>query len=91
MEEKRMKKKIFAVLMSAAMVMGMSMMACAEETEMASEGAEYAPVETKVALITMDQMDVHWVRLKEAAEARVNELNDEGSRSRRSTRRLPTA
>ena len=82
-----MKKKIFAVLMSAAMVMGMSMMACAEETELSTEAAtegstetSYAPVETKVALITMDQMDVHWVRLKEAAEARVNELNEEGSK-----------
>lgn len=41
--------------------------------------ASFAAVKTKVGLITMDQMDVHWVRLKNAAEARVNELNAEGN------------
>ena len=37
-------------------------------------------VTTKVGLITMDQMDVHWVRLKNAAEERVNELNAAGNK-----------
>lgn len=66
-----MKKKILAMLMSATMVMGMSTVCMA---------AEEAPVETKIGLITMDQMDVHWVRLKEAAEAKVAEYNDAGSK-----------
>ncbi len=55
--------------MAATMAAGMSMAAFAEE-----------PVETKVALITMDQMDVHWVRLHDAAEAKVNELNEAGNK-----------
>ena len=39
-----------------------------------------AGVDTKVALITMDQMDVHWVRLKNAAEERVKAYNDAGAK-----------
>ena len=39
----------------------------------------FAGVKTKIGLITMDQMDVHWVRLKTAAEARVAELNAAGN------------
>lgn len=39
----------------------------------------FAGVKTKIGLITMDQMDVHWVRLKNAAEARVAELNKAGN------------
>ena len=65
-----MKKRIVAMAMSAAMVLGMTAMVSADEA---------APVETKVGLITMDQMDVHWVRLQEAAQARVDELNEEGN------------
>ena len=42
-------------------------------------GTAFAGVKTKVGLITMDQMDVHWVRLKNAAEERVNELNAAGN------------
>lgn len=55
--------------------------AAAEETkaEAAAEGAKTEAKGVKVALITMDQMDVHWVRLHDAAEARVNELNKEGN------------
>ncbi len=62
-------KKLVAFAMAATMAAGMSMAAFAEE-----------PVETKVALITMDQMDVHWVRLHDAAEAKVNELNEAGNK-----------
>lgn len=65
-----MKKKVLAMLMTATMVLGMAAVAGAEEP---------APVETKIGLITMDQMDVHWVRLEAAAEARVAELNEAGS------------
>ena len=39
----------------------------------------FAGVKTKVGLITMDQMDVHWVRLQQAAQARVDELNAQGN------------
>ena len=42
-------------------------------------GAAFAGVKTKIGLITMDQMDVHWVRLQKAAEERVNELNKAGN------------
>ncbi len=42
-------------------------------------GSAFAGVKTKIGLITMDQMDVHWVRLKNAAEARVNALNEQGN------------
>lgn len=41
--------------------------------------AQQTAVKTKVGLITMDQMDVHWVRLKKAAEERVAEYNALGS------------
>ncbi len=64
-----MKKKALAMVMTAAMALSLGTVGFAEET----------PVETKVALITMDQMDVHWVRLKEAAEAKVAEYNEAGN------------
>ena len=42
-------------------------------------GTAFAGVKTKIGLITMDQMDVHWVRLKNAAQDRVNALNAQGN------------
>lgn len=57
-------KKLLAVLLVLALVL---------------TGTAFAGVKTKVGLITMDQMDVHWVRLKNAAEERVNELNKQGN------------
>lgn len=66
-----MKKKMLAMVMAAAMAVSTSAIAFAEEAE---------PVETKIGLITMDQMDVHWVRLKEAAEAKVAEYNEAGNK-----------
>lgn len=63
-------KKMLAMAMTAAMALSMGTAAFAEET----------PVETKIGLITMDQMDVHWVRLKEAAEAKVAEYNEAGNK-----------
>ena len=62
-------KKIAAVALAGLMITGMAVTAFAEE-----------PVETKVALITMDQMDVHWVRLHDAAQAKVDELNKAGNK-----------
>ncbi len=64
-----MMKKLAAVALAGLMVTGMAVAAYADD-----------PVETKVGLITMDQMDVHWVRLHDAAEAKVNELNEAGNK-----------
>lgn len=69
-----MKKKLAAALLASALVVTGMMTGT---TVQATEATE--PVEAKVALITMDQMDVHWVRLHDAAQARVDELNAEGS------------
>ncbi len=70
-----MKKRIFAGLLAVAMTVAMSMTAFADEAIIEGD-----PVETKIGLITMDQMDVHWVRLKEAAEAKVAAYNEAGSK-----------
>lgn len=82
-------RRVLAV--TTAAMMAMSMSAFAGETEAATEGAasdavglvnpaDEAPVTTKVGLITMDQMDVHWVRLQQAAQDRVDEYNGLGSK-----------
>ena len=57
-------KKIFALVLALALAL------CA---------TAMAEVSTKVALITMDQMDVHWVRLQQAAQAKVDAYNEAGS------------
>lgn len=62
-----MKRRIAAMALAGILAAGMT-------TTVFAEG-----VETKVALITMDQMDVHWVRLHDAAEEKVEELNEEGN------------
>lgn len=46
---------------------------------LSAASVSFAGVKTKVGLITMDQMDVHWVRLQQAAQARVDELNAQGN------------
>ena len=61
-------KKLMALALAGLMLTGIAATVSAEE-----------PVETKVGLITMDQMDVHWVRLHDAAEAKVEELNEAGN------------
>ena len=58
-----MKKRILALAAAAMLVMTSASAFAADDFD-ASKGAG---VDTKVALITMDQMDVHWVRLKNAA------------------------
>lgn len=60
-------KKIFAVVLALVLLMSLSAVAFAE-------------VDTKIGLITMDQMDVHWVRLQQAAQAKVDELNAAGNK-----------
>ena len=57
-------KKIFALALVLAMVLCASAM---------------AEVNTKVALITMDQMDEHWISVKAGADDKVAELNADGN------------
>ena len=57
-------KKIFALALVLAMVLCASAM---------------AEVNTKVALITMDQMDEHWISVNHGANDKVAELNAEGN------------
>ena len=71
-----MKKRILALAAAAMLVMTSASAFAADDFD-ASKGAG---VDTKVALITMDQMDVHWVRLKNAAEERVKAYNDAGAK-----------
>ena len=59
-------KKVLASIVVLALVLGVC-------------GMAFAGVKTKIGLITMDQMDVHWVRLRNAAQARVDALNAEGN------------
>ncbi len=58
-------KKVFALALAAMMLLS---------------AAALAEVSTKVGLITMDQMDVHWVRLQQAAQAKVDEYNAAGNK-----------
>ena len=58
-------KKVFALALALVMVLG---------------AVALAEVSTKVGLITMDQMDVHWVRLQQAAQAKVDEYNAAGNK-----------
>ncbi|MCD8215113.1 MAG: substrate-binding domain-containing protein [Clostridiales bacterium] len=87
-----MKKKLLALTLSMAMVFTMAACGSSSDTDTAADTDTEAAAETdeaaeasgegisaKVALITMDQMDVHWTRLEAAAEERVAELNAEGN------------
>ena len=58
-----MKKSILALATAAVLALSCTAFAAEDFDASKGEGAE-----TKVALITMDQMDVHWVRLEAAAE-----------------------
>lgn len=77
-------KKLFALMLSLAMVL--SLAACGGSSGSDGSAANTAGaagtgdgVSARIALITMDQMDVHWVRLEEATEAKVEEYNAEGN------------
>ena len=68
-------KKRNLIILAAAAVMAMGMTAWAGEFDAsAGEG-----VEAKVAIITMDSMDVHWVNLIAGATARVDAYNEAGA------------
>ena len=58
-----MKKKIFAALVCASMI------GCLAATPVLADDAVKADGDYKIALITMDSIDQHWVSLKEGAEA----------------------
>jgi len=67
-------KKLLAIVTAAVLALSATSVFAAEFDASAGEG-----VATKVAIITMDQMDVHWVRLEAAAEERVNAYNEAGA------------
>lgn len=58
-----MKKKLFAALCCASMI------GCLAATPVLAEETVTADGDYKIALITMDSVDQHWVSLKEGAEA----------------------
>lgn len=61
-----MKRKMFAALCAMAMVASMTVTAGAEEVK--------ATGDEKIALITMDSIDQHWIKLNEGAQAAAEEL-----------------
>lgn len=63
-----MKRKFMAVLCAAAMMVSMGTTAFAEEAEVKATGDE------KIALITMDSIDQHWITLNEGAQKAAEEL-----------------
>jgi len=67
-------KKLLAIVTAAVLALSATSVFATEFDASAGEG-----VATKVAIITMDQMDVHWVRLEAAAEERVNAYNEAGA------------
>ncbi len=67
-------KKTMAVFLSAALVSLVGTAAFAAEEDLVD-----GTVEARVALITMDHSDVHWIRISEAAEERVAAYNAAGS------------
>ena len=67
-------KKLLALVTAAVLALSATSVFAADFDASKGEG-----VETKVVIITMDQMDVHWVRLEAAAEERVAAYNEAGA------------
>lgn len=65
-------KKALALIL--ALVMVMALVACGGDNGAASDDT------IDITLITMDQMDVHWVKLEAAAKAEVEALKAEGKK-----------
>lgn len=65
-------KKVWALIL--ALVMVMTLVACGGGDDAASDDT------IDITLITMDQMDVHWVKLEAAAKAEVEALKAEGKK-----------
>lgn len=64
----KMKRKLLAVLCAAAMVASMGTTVFAADAEVKATGDE------KIALITMDSIDQHWITLNEGAQKAAEEL-----------------
>ena len=79
-------KRIFALAL--AMIMALALVACGGNTTTTNNGAANNGGDTNsgdgealschISLITMDQMDVHWVKLQAAAAATVEEYKAQG-------------
>ena len=69
-------KKFLALLLALVMVVGM--VACGSKSEEPAAEAAGSGDAIHISLITMDQMDVHWVKLEKAAHATVDALVAEG-------------
>lgn len=62
-------KKVLALIL--VVVLALSLVACSGNTDKGGD-------DMHITLITMDQMDVHWVKLEKAAHAKVDELKAAG-------------
>lgn len=80
-------KKVLALLL--AVLMMASLAACSSKTDApaasnpsSAPAADAAPAASgdamHITLITMDQMDVHWVKMEKAARAKVEDLKGQG-------------
>ncbi|MDF2545162.1 MAG: family transporter substrate-binding protein [Anaerosolibacter sp.] len=67
-----MKKKIFAVILALTLIL--SMAGCSSNTDVSSGGGETDKYQ--VYLITMDQMDQHWVTVDAGAKKAADELGN---------------
>lgn len=65
-------KKVLAMILALVMVLGL--VACGSDSGSSSSDGDAI----HISLITMDQMDVHWVKLEKAASAKVEELRADG-------------
>ena len=70
-------KKLIAVLCSICMIAAMLTGCGGKATEASTEGGTSAGSDIKIALITMDSIDQHWITLNEGAQAKAKELGVE--------------
>ena len=70
-----MKRKLFSLLCCMALL-ATSIVGCGK-TDDASTGADAGSADAKIALITMDSIDQHWVTLNEGAQKAAGELGVE--------------
>ncbi len=68
-----MKKKLLAALCCGAMLVS-SLMGCSSSTDTTETATETASSDVKIALITMDSIDTHWISLNEGAQEAAAEL-----------------